>query len=380
MLLNVLGSGADGIVCLSVYPGLTMYNYRGFCYTDGIIALEAITMTYQQILENARKSILNCKACPECNGLGCGNTLPGPGSKAPGNGAHMNWQAWKSIRLNFDTFVEDGAVNTGCELFGKNFAIPLMSGPIGSMTQYSKEDVTVAFNDGVMEGTAKAGAIDCFGDGVAAATLPGALASITRHHSDAIPVFNPMPNASIIRKMEMFEESALAMCVVVDSAGLSHWKHMGEQPGSKTVNDLKELKSHTNKPFLVKGIMTAKGALQAVEAGADGIIVSNHGGRALADVPGTAEVLPEIVRAVKGNTAIIVDGGIRHGVDMVKALAIGADAVLICRPFAVAWFGGGAEGVYTYIEKMKTEFSEAMYMVGARKVSDLNPEMVRYSR
>ena len=58
-------------------------------------------MTYGEVRENARKTILNCRACPECNGLGCGNTLPGPGSKAPGNGAHVNWQAWKDIRLNF---------------------------------------------------------------------------------------------------------------------------------------------------------------------------------------------------------------------------------------------------------------------------------------
>ena len=334
-------------------------------------------MTFNEVRENARKTILNCKACPECNGLGCGNTLPGPGSKAPGNGAHVNWQAWKDIRLNFDTFVEDGPVDTGCRLFGREFTLPLMSGPIGSMTQYSKEDVTVAFNDGVMEGTAATGTIDCFGDGVTPATLPGALESIARHQAAAIPVFNPMPNASIIRKMEPFEECALAMCVVVDSAGLSHWKHSGDQPGSKTVSDLKEIRAHTKRPFIVKGIMTVKNALQAVEAGADGIIVSNHGGRALADVPGTAEVLPEIVKAVKGQTAIIVDGGIRHGVDMVKAIALGADAVLICRPFAVAWFGGGAEGVSSYIEMLKTEFSEAMYMVGARKVSDLCPDMVR---
>ena len=336
-------------------------------------------MTYGEVRENARKTILNCRACPECNGLGCGNTLPGPGSKAPGNGAHVNWQAWKDIRLNFDTFAEDDPVDTGCMLFGRSFALPLMSGPIGSMTQYSKEDVTVAFNDGVMEGTAATGTIDCFGDGLAQVTLPGALESMVRHHADAIPVFNPLQNDAIMKKMDLFEESnALAMCVVVDSAGLSHWKHAGFHASSKTVEDLRELKAHTKKPFLVKGIMTVKGARQAVEAGADGIIVSNHGGRALADVPGTAEVLPEIVKAVKGETTIIVDGGIRHGVDMVKALAIGADAVLICRQFAVAWFGGGAEGVKTYIELLKQEFSEAMYMVGARKVSDLNPEMLRF--
>ena len=132
-------------------------------------------MTYRDVLENARKTILNCKACPECNGLACANTLPGPGSKAPGNGAHDNWAAWKRIWLNFDTFVEDGPVDTGCTLFGKRFTLPLMSGPIGSMTQYSREDVTVAFNDGVMEGTAGTGTIDCFGDGIAPETLSRAL-------------------------------------------------------------------------------------------------------------------------------------------------------------------------------------------------------------
>ena len=158
-------------------------------------------MTYGEILENARKTILNCKACPECNGLGCGNTLPGPGSKAPGNGAYVNWQAWKDIRLNFDTFVEDGPVDTGCTLFGKEFALPLMSGPIGSMTQYSKEDVTVAFNDGVMEGTAATGTIDCFGDGVTPATLPGALESIARHNAAAIPVFNHAVDDAAQRSM-----------------------------------------------------------------------------------------------------------------------------------------------------------------------------------
>ena len=338
-------------------------------------------MTKQEILENARKTMLNCKACPECNGLACANTLPGPGSKAPGNGAHENWAAWKRIRLNFDTFVEDGPTDTGCTLFGRAFSLPLLTGPIGSMTQYSKEDVTVAFNDGVMEGCAAAGAIDCFGDGLAPEVLPGALSSIARHHAAAIPVFNPLSNASIMEKMDLFEDSdALAMCVVVDSAGLSHWKRAGFHAGTKTVAELRELRAHTKKPFLVKGVMTAKGARQAVEAGADGIIVSNHGGRALADVPGTAEVLPEIAEAVKGETTIIVDGGIRHGVDMVKALALGADAVLICRPIAVAWFGGGAEGVKSYIELLKNEFAEAMYMVGARKVGDLREDMLRIER
>ena len=122
-------------------------------------------MTWNEVLDHARSSILNCKACPECNGLACGNTLPGPGSKAPGNGANDNWRAWKRLKLNFDTFVPDGPVDTTLQLFGREYTLPLLTGPIGSMTQYSKTDVTVAFNDGVMQGTAETGTIDYFGDG-----------------------------------------------------------------------------------------------------------------------------------------------------------------------------------------------------------------------
>ena len=335
-------------------------------------------MTYQEVLENARKTILNCKVCPECNGLGCGNTLPGPGSKAPGNGAHENWKGWKAIRLNVDTFAPDTAVDTRMDLFGHRFSLPILTGPIGSMTQYSKEDVTVGFNAAMIRACAETGIVDCFGDGIVEKTVAGALEAVAEHPDCAIPVFNPLPNAKICEKIERFESSGtLATCVVVDSAGLSHWRFKGEGPGSKTVEDLKFLKSCTKKPFLIKGIMTAKAALKAVEAGADGIIVSNHGGRVLPDVPSTAEVLPEIARAVKGQTKIIVDGGIRHGSDMVKALALGADAVMICRPFAVAWFGGDAEGIRTYVEKLREEFTGAMYMVGARKLADLCPDMVR---
>ena len=337
-------------------------------------------MEYQEVLQNARQTILNCKVCPECNGLACGNTMPGPGSKAPGNGANDNWKAWKAIRINMDTFVADSPVDTSCSLFGRVLSLPLLTGPIGSLRQYSKTDVTVDFNDGVIHAAADTGVAACFGDGTAPYVVPGAIASMAKHGGSVIPVLNPLPNEKIASHIDELEKTnALAICVVVDSAGLNHWKNAKPEnsPGSKTVADLRDLKAHTAKPFVVKGILSAKAACQAVEAGADGIIVSNHGGRVLPYAPSTAEVLPEIVDAVKGQTKIIVDGGIRSGADMVKALALGADAVLICRPFAVAWFGGGSEGVRVYIEKLRREFTEAMYMCGARKLSDLSREMIR---
>lgn len=97
--------------------------------------------------------------------------------------------------------------------------------------------------------------------------------------------------------------------------------------------------------FVLKGIMTVEDAIAAERAGCDGIVVSNHGGRALDHTPGTIEVLPAIAAQVKGRMAVLMDGGIRDGLDVLKALAFGADAVLIGRPFCLAAVGGGSEGV-----------------------------------
>ena len=321
---------------------------------------------------------MNCKACRECNGLACGNTLPGPGSKAPGNGANDNWKAWKSIKLNYDTFVPDGPVDTSTVLFGKKCSLPLLMGPIGTLLQYSKEDVTTAFNEDMIRAASETGIIDCFADGLVPETMAGAGRSVGRYPGCALPVFNPLENGVLKERIKAVEDAeTLGVAVVVDSAGLSHWRGKVSPLRSKTVEELKELRACTKKPFIVKSIMTVKGALQALEAGADAIVVSNHGGRALPDVPATAEVLPEIAEAVKGKMTIIVDGGIRHGSDILKALALGADAVMIFRPFVPVWFGGGAEGIKLYIEMLTDEFSSAMYMTGARKVSDIGPEMVR---
>ena len=124
--------------------------------------------------------------------------------------------------------------------------------------------------------------------------------------------------------------------------------------------------------------MTVQGAKKAIEAGAKAIVVSNHGGRVLDHTPATIEVLPEIAAAVKGQVKIIVDGGIRTGVDVFKCLALGADAVLIGRPFATMAYGGGKEAIHTYVNKVKTELKETMEMTGANTIGDINESMVRF--
>lgn len=120
-------------------------------------------------------------------------------------------------------------------------------------------------------------------------------------------------------KMELAKQAkAFAVAMDIDAAGLPFLKNMTPPAGSKTVEELHEIVSMSDVPFIVKGIMTVRGALKAEAAGADAIVVSNHGGRVLDQCPSTAEVLPEIVDAVKGKMKIFVDGGIRSGTDVFK--------------------------------------------------------------
>ena len=121
---------------------------------------------------------------------------------------------------------------------------------------------------------------------------------------------------------------------------------------------------------------TVKGARKALEAGASGIVVSNHGGRVLDQCPATAEVLPAIADAVGGQMKIFVDGGIRTGLDVLKALALGADGVLIGRPFVTMVYGGAAEGVDAYVRKLTAELRDGMAMCGVHSLDEITREIV----
>ena len=167
-----------------------------------------------------------------------------------------------------------------------------------------------------------------------------------------------------------------AIAMDIDAAGLPFLKGLNPPAGSKTVDQLKEIAAMAGKPFILKGIMTVKGAEKALEAGAAGIIVSNHGGRVLDQCPATAEVLPAIVDAVGGKMKVFVDGGIRSGMDVFKALALGADAVLIARPFVTAVYGGAQEGVQAYVDKLQAELADTMAMCGAHSLADIDRSML----
>jgi 4-hydroxymandelate oxidase len=143
---------------------------------------------------------------------------------------------------------------------------------------------------------------------------------------------------------------------------------------------LPELVGYTKVPVLVKGLLTAHDALKAADGGAAGVIVSNHGGRYLDGDPATIEMLPEIVDAVGGRIPVLIDGGFRRGTDIMKALAIGAKAVLVGRPPLWGLGAFGDAGVRRVMEILRTELAWAMGLAGRPTIASLDRSLVRIER
>ncbi|MBA3744777.1 alpha-hydroxy acid oxidase [Sporichthya sp.] len=143
-----------------------------------------------------------------------------------------------------------------------------------------------------------------------------------------------------------------------------------------TPRDIAWLSEVSGLPVLVKGVLRGDDARAAVDAGAAGVVVSNHGGRQLDTAIAGADALPEVVAAVGGDAEIYVDGGIRAGTDVLKAVAMGARAVLVGRPMIWGLATGGAAGVEAVLTEFKSEFANAMALCGARSIGELTRDLV----
>lgn len=336
-------------------------------------------MNYSECINMARERIGNyCKACPECNGRACKNQIPGPGAKGAGDTAIRNYDKWKEIRVQMDTIAENKEVDTSLSLFGKTFRYPFFAGPVGAVQLHYGDCLNdVSYNDILVSACAKYGIAAFTGDGTDSNVMVAATQAIKKADGLGIPTVKPWNMNTIYQKMQLVRDSkAFAVAMDIDAAGLPFLKNLDPPAGSKTVEELHEICEMTKVPFIVKGIMTVKGALKAKEAGADAIVVSNHGGRVLDQCPATAEVIEDIAAAVGDSMKIFVDGGIRSGADVFKALALGADAVIIARPFVTAVYGGAEEGVQSYIEKIGSELEDTMKMCGVSSLAEITRDCV----
>ena len=341
---------------------------------------ESNALTWDIIRNNARKKFyIACKACVVCDGAECRGKVPGIGGIGTGESFTENLRALARYKINLRTIHNVKSPDLSIDLFGQRLSLPVLAAPITGMeTNLAGGMDEKEYADAVLDGCISSGTLGMVGDGASPKKYLIGLEAIQKRGGLGIPIFKPREyNMEIVTRFKAAEDAgAIAVGIDIDAASFKTMSLKGQAVGPKSIGELQDLKSHLSVPFILKGIMNVESAMAAIEAGADAIVVSNHGGRVMDTMPGTAEVLPEIAAAVAGRIKVLVDGGIREGVDILKMLALGADAVMIGRPVCIAAFGAGREGVEFYLNEKRDELRKAMILTGCASVGQIDPSVV----
>jgi isopentenyl diphosphate isomerase/L-lactate dehydrogenase-like FMN-dependent dehydrogenase len=204
------------------------------------------------------------------------------------------------------------------------------------------------------------------------------LDAIAAGNHGGVAIVKPLAQPDIIAFFRRAEQcGATAVGVDVDGFNSFMMNAHGKPVFRKTQEELRELVHATRLPVVAKGVMCPEDAVAAAEAGVAVVVVSNHGGRVLDHTPGTADVLPEVAAALRGGrVALVADGGVRTGYDVLKMLALGAGAVLVGRDIVRAAVGGGSEGVRLQMTYLQKTLAKAMKMTGCSTLADIGPQVL----
>ncbi len=298
-----------------------------------------------------------------------------------------NREAYDRIRLRPRILVDVSHVDTCVDLFGQQLPFPILLAPVGAQS--------FVHPDGDLASVRGAGA--------AHATLVISSSASHRVEDVAKAATGPVWFQLYVQRDRAFTRDLVqraeaagcrALCVTVDSPNHGprnrEERARGELPErelpnlkgkdyldpSMTWKDLAWLLSFARTPVLLKGVLNPDDAAQAVDAGVAGLIVSNHGGRNLDTAPATIDVLPSVVETVQRRVPVLVDGGIRRGTDVVKALALGANAVLIGRPYLYGLGVAGADGVARVVEILRHELELAMALCGRPTIESIDASVL----
>ncbi len=339
-------------------------------------------MTYEDVRNRAREMMIpRCYVCPECNGRGpCVGQVPGFGGMGANRGFQANYDSLGAVQLNSRVVHGVHVPDTSVDFFGTVISMPVIAAPTGGTTYNMGGKLTEEeFVTAICDGCNKAGTLGAIADGIGdpIEVFEERVQTLKDHGYKAIVGLKPRLQKDIIERMRLAEEAGiLALTIDLDSAGRAARATKGQTVEPKTPDQLKELVKASKLPLLFKGIMTPDEAELCVNSGAAGIVVSNHGGRTLADTPGTAAVLPAIADKVNGRCFIMVDGTLARGTDIEKYLALGANCTLAGRHFVRAAHGGLADGVSLFANRLKDELGVAMVLTGAQNVKDINRNMI----
>ena len=319
------------------------------------------------VRDNARELMKPfCKVCPICNGKACVGQVPGMGGLGTATSFKNNIKALEQYTFNMRLIHDVVEPDTSVEILGMNLDLPVIAAPIGGVSFNMGGGVTEEqYTRAIVDGCRAKGTIGCVGDGVPEFIYQSGFKAISEAGGYGIPFIKPWEDQELYEKLELAKATGTKVIGMdIDAAGLITLKKMGRPVSPKPLEKLAEIKEKAGMRFILKGVMTVQDAELAVEAGADAIVVSNHGGRVLDYSPGTASVLEAIADKVRSKVTVLVDGGIRSGGDVLKMLALGADAVMIGRPFSVAAVGGLQEGVEEYLDTLSLELKQVMVLTG----------------
>lgn len=332
-----------------------------------------------RIKKEARQKLKGyCRVCPVCDGYACSGEVPGMGGVGTGSAFKANLEALAEYNFRMRTVHNIKSPDTSLSLWNETLKMPLMAAPMTGVTYNMGGKMTEEeFISCVVSGALESGTLAFTGDGADPVMYESGLKAINDNGGLGIPIIKPRAQKEVIKRIKMAEQAgAIAVGMDIDGAGLVTMALKGQAVGPKNRDELKELVQSTSLPFVLKGIMCTEDALNALESGVSAIVVSNHGGRVLDGTPGSARVLPEISSLVKGRMLVFADGGVRFGGDILKFLALGADAVLTGRPLITGAFGSGRDGVSTILNKMHNELVQSMLLTGVPDVCNVCSEIL----
>ena len=344
-------------------------------------------LEYAKHQEEAKR-ILNpsCRVCKICNGRACAgrftNTLEF-GSKGNNGGFIHAVDRLSDIRIHMDPIHEDYEPDPAVELFGHKFDLPVFASPIALiLTSYTFDSPYFnnndAYADALVKGCYEAGGMAWLGDNKEPGYFEAQVAPLKEVDGCGVPTIKPWAERSEFwRRVELCKEAgAMAIATDLDAIGLGYQYSGTKNEGvcSRTVDELKEIVERIDRPVVIKGIMSVKAAVKCKEAGAYGILISNHGGNVVESSLAPCDVIAEIRKAVGPEMKVFADGGVRSGEDVFKMLALGADAVGIGRPYVVSVYGGEQEGANIYTQKIYHELMNIMRLANCRDLSEITAD------
>jgi isopentenyl diphosphate isomerase/L-lactate dehydrogenase-like FMN-dependent dehydrogenase/rubredoxin len=345
-------------------------------------------VTLVQVRESSREKLKGicsvnkvCDGSPNrlCMGQKYGAPL-GLGGAGKGLSFTANVEALDKIKIKQRLVSDHHEPDLSTSIYGTALSLPAMPSSLSGVSASMGGSVSEQdFAKAILQGSLDAGVIGWIGNTSDDGQELTGVQSV-KEVGSGIPIFKPQDNERLLELINKAEDSgAVAVGIDLDGVGSTNWERAGKPVYRKSVADLSELAGATDLPFIVKSIMSVDDALDVLDAGVDGIDVSNHGGRILDSTRGVAEVLPEIVKELKGKITITAGGGVRTGFDIFKLIALGANAVLIGRDMVRAALGGGAEGVKLHFEYLKSDLRRAMLLTSCNSIKEISMNSLEQS-